>query len=157
MFITSCSSDDENGNDGGLGNYNIALKVNGNEWKGNGQAAINDASGNTENSFLMMGANSENAPSQGSEFNSMLSGASLTNGNTIIMKGGFNGGEYFSLNQNGITYVTNNAPDGQEVGFVKIETYGDRITGTLSGTLYSESGETITVSEGIFSFSVQHF
>jgi len=154
-FLSCSSDDDDNGNV--FGNYDIVLKVNDEDWKGNGQSAINDATGNTESSFLLMTAYSNAGSPTEPEFTSMLSGASLTNGNVILMKGGFNNGQYFGLKYNGIDYVTNNAPNGLEVGFIKITNYGDRITGELNATLYAEDGTTINVSEGVFSFGVMHF
>lgn len=156
MAFWSCSSDD-NDNGNVLGNYDIELKVNDEDWKGNGQSAINDAAGNTENSFLLMTAYSNAGSPTEPEFTSMLSGASLTNVNVILMKGGFNSGQYFGLKYNGIDYVTNNAPNGLEVGFIKITNYGNRIVGELTATLYAEDGSTINVSEGVFSFDVMHF
>lgn len=158
LLFINCSKDDSTPKGNDLGNYNIILKVNGEVWKGNnGQAAINDASGTTQNAYILLVASIEDSTSGDPDFTSMLSGASLNEGNTIIMKGGFNNGEYFGIRYNGVDYVTNKAPEGQQVGLLKILSYGTKITGELSGVLYSENGDTIEVSEGAFSFDVMHF
>lgn len=154
----SCSENDSSAVADDLENYIIVLNVNGQVWKGtNGQATINDASGNSPNAFMLLGASKEGNTSGVPDFVSMLSGTSLMDGNTILMKGGFNNGEYFSLRHNGKDYATNKAPDEQEVGMIKILNYGTVITGELSGVLYAENGDTIVVSEGVLSFEVRHF
>lgn len=156
LFLIGCRKDDDENSDDSLGKYNVTMKVNGNDWKGYGQAGINDVSSPTT-AFMLITAYSDAGSSSEPEFSSMLKGANLTNGNTIVMKGGFNNGEYFGLKINGVDYVTNKAPSGQEVGHIKITNYGSRITGELSAKLYAENGSTVQITNGTFSFEVTHF
>ncbi len=155
LFLAGCRKEDGETDDT-AGKYNITMKVNGNDWKGYGQSGINDVS-SPATAYMLMTAYSDEDSSSEPEFSSMLKGASLTNGNTIVMKGGFNNGEYFGLKINGTDYVTNKAPSGQETGSIKITSYGSRITGELSATLYAENGSTVQITNGAFSFEVMHF
>ena len=157
LVLINCNREKDDEQDDNSGNYHVVMKVNGETWKGNGQAAINDKNGNTQNKFMLLGASTDDNQSGVIEFNSMLSGANLSVGKTIIMKGGFNNGEYLGLNYKGKDYVTNKAPDNLEVGLIIIKSYNDHITGQFSGTLYAETGEKIVITEGYFNLPVHHF
>ena len=154
FFSSSCRTNDDSADSS---NYNITFKVNGVEWKSsNGTASINDANGNA-NAYLLLGGSEDGGNETAAQFFIMLQGANVANGKSTIIKGGFNGGEYISLKHDSKDYVTNNAAEGVQVGEVSIVTVGTILKGTFNGVLHTETGATITITEGQFSVPLNHF
>lgn len=160
LFVTvliGCSKDSE-GESNETSNYSISCKVNGSTWNSsNGNASINDSNKPIEDAFLLLGGSVVGGDQTETQFNIMLQGPNVVAGKTTIIKGGINGGEFIGLNYNGKDYVTNNGPANTNLGEITFNTVGSKIAGTFSGTLYTTTGERITVTEGKFNVGIIHF
>jgi len=155
--LIGCSKDSENTTDENS-IYTISCKVNGTTWNStNGSGAINDKNKPIADAFLLMGGSVVGGDQSETQFNVMLQGGNLVAGKTITIKGGFNGGEFIGLFYNNKDYVTNNGPANTNLGVITINSVGNKLTGTFNGTLYSETGETISVTEGTFNVPLTHF
>lgn len=137
--------------------YSISCKVDNAIWQSdNGNGAINDRNGNP-NAYLLVGGSKLGGDQSTTQFNFNLKGSNLVVGKSTNVKGGLSDGEYISLRQNDVTYVTNKGADGTNFGVITINTVGANVSGTFNGTLYSDIGTSIIVTEGQFNVPAIRF